>query len=46
MKKKKGILAKIWESMIKTGGCCGSGESCCDSSNENKKDSKSKRKIK
>lgn len=28
-KKKKGILASIWESMNKTGGCCGSGKSCC-----------------
>jgi len=28
-KKKKGLLAMIWESMTKTGGCCGSGESCC-----------------
>ena len=27
-KKKTGILAAIWESMTKTGGCCGSGESC------------------
>lgn len=27
-KKKSGILAAIWESMTKTGGCCGSGESC------------------
>ncbi|CAL7959709.1 hypothetical protein GAMM_110051 [Gammaproteobacteria bacterium] len=27
-KNKKGILAAIWESMTKTGGCCGSGESC------------------
>lgn len=26
--KKKGVLATIWESMTKTGGCCGSGESC------------------
>ena len=33
-KKKKGILATIWESMTKTGGCCGSGESCCGPSNE------------
>jgi hypothetical protein len=34
-KKKKGLLAAIWESMTKTGGCCGSGESCCgDPSNE------------
>ena len=30
-KKKKGLLATIWESMTKTGGCCGSGESCCGS---------------
>ncbi len=28
-KKKKGLLAIIWESLTKTGGCCGSGESCC-----------------
>lgn len=28
-KKKKSILKLIWESLIKTGGCCGSGESCC-----------------
>ena len=27
-KKKKGILAAIWESMTKTGGCCGPGEGC------------------
>lgn len=27
-KKKKGFLSMIWESMTKTGGCCGSGESC------------------
>ncbi len=27
--KKKGILATIWESMTKTGGCCGSGGDCC-----------------
>ena len=27
--KKKGFLAAILESMTKTGGCCGSGESCC-----------------
>jgi hypothetical protein len=33
-KKKKGILATIWESMAKTGGCCGSGENCCGPSNE------------
>ena len=28
-KKKKGWWATIRESMTKTGGCCGSGESCC-----------------
>ena len=28
-KKKKGLWATIWESMIKTGGCCGSGGDCC-----------------
>ena len=27
--KKKGWLATIRESMTKTGGCCGPGESCC-----------------
>ena len=27
--KKKGFWAAIWKSMTKTGGCCGSGESCC-----------------
>ena len=26
--KKSGIFAVIWESMTKTGGCCGSGEDC------------------
>lgn len=30
-KQKKGCLAMIWESMTKTGGCCGSGENCCGS---------------
>jgi len=34
-KKKKGLLATIWESMTKTGGCCGSGQSCCGPANEN-----------
>jgi len=28
-KPKKGLLGAIWESMTKTGGCCGSGGSCC-----------------
>ncbi len=37
--KKKGLLATIWESMTKTGGCCGSGETCCGPANENDKES-------
>lgn len=37
-KKKSGILAAIWESMTKTGGCCGSGESCgCNPKSDNGK---------
>jgi hypothetical protein len=37
-KRKPGILAAIWESMTKTGGCCGSGESCgCNSKPDNEK---------
>ena len=28
-KQKKGLLGAIWESMTKTGGCCGSGGNCC-----------------
>ncbi|HUV65898.1 MAG TPA: hypothetical protein VMW24_18535 [Sedimentisphaerales bacterium] len=35
--KKKGFLATIWESMSKTGGCCGSGESCCGPAKEEDK---------
>ncbi len=46
-KKKKGLLAAIWESMTKTGGCCGPGESCCGPSDINeKKTSKDKGKEK
>ena len=26
---KKGFWAAIWESMTKTGGCCGGGGNCC-----------------
>ena len=33
--KKKGLLATIWESMTKTGVCCGGGEDCCGASDEN-----------
>jgi hypothetical protein len=36
--KKKGFLSAIWESMTKTGGCCGSGEDCCGSSRKEDKD--------
>ena len=28
-KKKKSFFATIWESMTKTGGCCGGGGNCC-----------------
>ena len=28
-KKGSGVLSAIWESMTKTGGCCGPGETCC-----------------
>lgn len=38
-KKKKGLLATIWESMTKTGGCCGGGEDCCGPSDESEKQS-------
>lgn len=31
-KSKKGFLSAIWESMTRTGGCCGSGGNCCGSS--------------
>jgi hypothetical protein len=34
-KKGKGLLATIWESMTKTGGCCGGGGDCCGPSDEN-----------
>jgi len=33
-KKRKGLLETIWESMTKTGGCCGGGQSCCGPSND------------
>ena len=35
--KKKGILAVIWESMTKTGGCCGSGGDCCGPAKQDQK---------
>jgi len=41
--KKKGFLATIWESMSKTGGCCGSGESCCGPVREQDKEAAPKK---
>ncbi len=35
LKQKKGFLSAIWESMTKTGGCCGSSGDCCGSSQPN-----------
>ena len=43
-KQKKGFLAAIWESMTKTGGCCGSGGNCCGSSDPNNGNEKAKEK--
>jgi hypothetical protein len=36
-KKRKGLLATIWESMTKTGGCCGPGQTCCGPPTEDDK---------
>jgi hypothetical protein len=33
-KKKKSMLDIIWESINKTGGCCGGGGNCCGPSDE------------
>jgi len=46
--KKRGILGAIWDSMTKTGGCCGSGKSCCGSSqpDNSKKKTKNKEALK
>ena len=43
-KQKKGFWATIWESMTKTGGCCGSGESCGCSAQPNNGKQKAKEK--
>ena len=43
-KQRKGFLAAIWESMTKTGGCCGSGENCCGSSQPDKEKKKTGKK--
>ena len=44
-KKKKGLVATIWESMTKTGGCCGGGGSCCGPSKEEEKEPVEKKDI-
>lgn len=36
-KKKKGLFSAIRESLSKTGGCCGPGETCCGPSKEEDK---------
>ena len=42
--KKKGVLSAIWESMTKTGGCCGGGESCgCGSKSDKDKEKNEKK---
>lgn len=43
-KQKKGFLAAIWESMTKTGGCCGSGEDCCGASQPDQEQKKTEKK--
>ena len=43
-KQKKGFLATIWESMTKTGGCCGSGGNCCGPADPNSGSEKTKEK--
>ncbi len=42
-KKKKSMLETIWESMTKTGGCCGGGDCGCGPSNEENKESAKKK---
>ena len=44
-KKKKGLAATIWESMTKTGGCCGGGVSCCGPSKEEDKKTVEKKAV-
>jgi len=43
-KQKKGLLGAIWESMTKTGGCCGSGGNCCGPADPNSGREKTKEK--
>lgn len=42
--KKKGFFEAIWESMTKTGGCCGGGESCGCGSRPDKDKEKNEKK--
>jgi len=41
-KGRRGFLAMIWESMTKTGGCCGSGGNCCGSADPTDGDERAK----
>ncbi len=42
-KKKKGLFSMIRDSLSKTGGCCGPGETCCGpAKKDDKTDSKGK----
>ena len=42
-KKKKGLFSMIRESLTKTGGCCGPGETCCGpAKKDDKTDAKGK----
>lgn len=43
-RRKKGLLAAIWESMTKTGGCCGSGGNCCGPADSTPRDKEAKEK--
>lgn len=44
-KKGKGLLSAIRESMAKTGGCCGPGETCGGSVEENNKETAKDTKV-
>ncbi|MDD5772355.1 MAG: hypothetical protein PHX78_02690 [bacterium] len=43
-KKNKGPIAAIWESMTKSGGCCGTGETCGCSEKDSGKGTKEENK--
>jgi hypothetical protein len=44
-KRRKGFFGAIWESMTKTGGCCGSDGDCCGSSNKSKGKEEQSKKV-